>query len=245
MPLSPSQIRELHDVRVGHARIELDVLRLRVRLLRRYDPNQPRVPAGSPEGGRWTDGGGGQPREDYAQLRPRRVPGLRVINGRGHQLTAGQETRLVAAEAEARSLTREVQRRDPDWRPPAAVYSDPEGLIRANQLTAQQARLRLQELGASEPRQRSFQAEMIRDGREIGIRHQRASPRTRTVSDAEFNHLIESFSLRAELTNSPSRYGGSWFQRPDGSIFGLRRSDQSGITLDIIRNDHPVITTGY
>ncbi|ODS02534.1 hypothetical protein AUC71_14695 [Methyloceanibacter marginalis] len=27
--------------------------------VKRYDPNQPRVPAGNPEGGQWTDGGGG------------------------------------------------------------------------------------------------------------------------------------------------------------------------------------------
>jgi len=24
-----------------------------------FDPNQPRVPAGNPDGGQWTDGGGG------------------------------------------------------------------------------------------------------------------------------------------------------------------------------------------
>jgi hypothetical protein len=26
---------------------------------RKFDPSQPRVPAGSPDGGQWTDGGGG------------------------------------------------------------------------------------------------------------------------------------------------------------------------------------------
>jgi len=31
----------------------------RASLARKYDPNQPRVPAGSPDGGQWTDGGGG------------------------------------------------------------------------------------------------------------------------------------------------------------------------------------------
>ncbi len=29
------------------------------RALQKYDPNQPRIPAGSPEGGRWTSAGGG------------------------------------------------------------------------------------------------------------------------------------------------------------------------------------------
>lgn len=41
-------------------RMRLSVARLRAELLeRRYNPNQPRVPAGRPGGGRWTDGGGG------------------------------------------------------------------------------------------------------------------------------------------------------------------------------------------
>jgi hypothetical protein len=34
-------------------------LRITEDILRRYHPDQPRVPAGNPDGGQWTDGGGG------------------------------------------------------------------------------------------------------------------------------------------------------------------------------------------
>ena len=41
-------------------RVEKALLDLRDAVERKYgyDPNQPRVPAGNPHGGRWTDGGG-------------------------------------------------------------------------------------------------------------------------------------------------------------------------------------------
>jgi hypothetical protein len=41
-------------------RMELAYIELQRALRRKYDPNQPRVPAGNPDGGRWTSEGGGQ-----------------------------------------------------------------------------------------------------------------------------------------------------------------------------------------
>lgn len=43
------------------AEIKLDILHLR-RLLKAYNPNQPRVPAGNPDGGQWSGGGGARTR---------------------------------------------------------------------------------------------------------------------------------------------------------------------------------------
>jgi hypothetical protein len=52
---------ELRSIRCELASIavELAMLRLRVLLRRAFDPDQPRVPAGNPDGGQWTDGLGG------------------------------------------------------------------------------------------------------------------------------------------------------------------------------------------
>lgn len=44
---------------IADLRWDLLVLKTALRLHRRYDPNQPRVPAGSAEGGHWTSGGRG------------------------------------------------------------------------------------------------------------------------------------------------------------------------------------------
>ncbi len=42
---------------IAATRVEVPLLRLQL-AWKRYDPNQPRVPAGSPESGQWTDGTG-------------------------------------------------------------------------------------------------------------------------------------------------------------------------------------------
>jgi MafB19-like deaminase len=43
---------------------------------RRYDPNQPRVPAGNPDGGQWTDAGGSGDVDEFSAARRRRpMPG--------------------------------------------------------------------------------------------------------------------------------------------------------------------------
>jgi hypothetical protein len=52
---------EIQDLRCSLAALafEFALLRLRVLLRRGYDPDQPRVPAGNPDGGQWTEGAGG------------------------------------------------------------------------------------------------------------------------------------------------------------------------------------------
>lgn len=59
----------------------------------KFDPNQPRVPAGSPEGGRWTDGGAGsKPTDRTIQEEHRRDHG------------EGDATKLLAANHDSRTL---------------------------------------------------------------------------------------------------------------------------------------------
>lgn len=50
--------RELETIRLLRERARMDQLMLKYG----YNPNQPRVPAGDPDGGQWTDGGGGEGR---------------------------------------------------------------------------------------------------------------------------------------------------------------------------------------
>lgn len=45
---------------LASVRMQLALLKLQRALRRKYDPNQPRVPAGNPDGGQWTSEGGGQ-----------------------------------------------------------------------------------------------------------------------------------------------------------------------------------------
>jgi hypothetical protein len=142
----------LLKARYAFAVAQLELRRLLILRARKYDPNQPRVRAGNRDGGQWTSGGGGGgPRSEYAQLRPRRLPvGHRIIGGRAHAVTPAQEARLDITSAQARALVREVQRRDPSWKPTPSIYQNVEGQILANQSEAQQATARLRELGLAE-----------------------------------------------------------------------------------------------
>jgi hypothetical protein len=130
----------------------------------RYDPNQPRVPAGHSDGGQWTSKGG----HDGDRTPPEAAPvvsdlgddvfaGARFASRRGHrgpifingrpvQPTPGQATRLAEAEAEAGRDIARVREHDPHWRPTPSHYNTVEGMIRAHRTDALQARERFFEL---------------------------------------------------------------------------------------------------
>lgn len=134
----------------------------------RYDPNQPRVPAGDPDGGQWTSKGGhdagprpadtsypaeavisdlGGDIDAGARYANRRVSrGPVVVNGRPVQLTINQATRLAEAELEARAAIARVREHDPNWRPRPSAYETVEGMIRAYQAEAREANARYIEL---------------------------------------------------------------------------------------------------
>jgi hypothetical protein len=136
---------------------------------RSYDPSQPRVPAGHPDGGQWTSKGGHNagptrvPYADhsneavisdvggelvagaaYASRRARHGPIF--INGRPVEISLGQANRLAQAEAQAREAINRVREHDPNWRPHPSAYGTVEGLISAHRADALQARSKFAEL---------------------------------------------------------------------------------------------------
>jgi len=250
MGLSTSQAWEWRAARHAFARAQIELRHLRLALiLKRFNPSQPRVPAGHPDGGRWTDGGtsggGGRPRATFVSARPRRGGGTRNIGGRDYATTPAQEVRLDVSAARARALMREVQRHDPHWRPTPSIYEGVEGAILANEAQALQAAARLRELQRQEPVRGPMEEIFQPNGQHVGIRQGRASGDTRTVSSSEFGDLLEALTPGARVIQSPVGYHGVWYQRPDGSVFGVRRSEGNGITIDVIQHDHPIITNGY
>jgi hypothetical protein len=218
-------------------------------ILKRLNPGQVRLPAGSSGGGRWTSGGGGSGGGAAIQpvsSRPRAGSGAtRVIRGRVHEVTPSQEARLDVSAAQARAAIREVQRHDPTWRPRPSIYEGVEGEIVANQSDALQAAARLRELGAGEPVARLPETTLMPNGQFIGRRHERASGNARTVSPSEFRDLLEAISPGATLVRSPSNYEGHWYQGTNGFIFGIRRSVDHGMTFDVIDHNHPALRNGF
>jgi hypothetical protein len=117
-----------------------------------FDPNQPRVPAGSGRtSGEWTDGGGGGGGSQVAQNVPRGGEGRNRENL--EEPTPAQAARLVAAQSHAREVIRRVREIDSAWGPTPSLV-DPnsvEGQISAAEAEGEQAEVRLLELARLPP----------------------------------------------------------------------------------------------
>lgn len=111
-----------------------------MRLKAGFRPDQPRAPAGNPDGGRWTD-----EFVLFVGRRARGSPPVRVGN-RWLAATPAQEARLAVSHGEMRAALRAVRKVDPKWRPVPQIYESVEGEIAANEAIALQAHFRLFEL---------------------------------------------------------------------------------------------------
>jgi hypothetical protein len=134
--------------------------------LKKYSPDQPRVPAGNSDGGQWTSDGGNGPAVDsrvvsdvtpdntwipgaqYAQNTRRGGGGSILINGEWLDPTPAQAARLTVAEAQAEDALARVRNFDPYWQPTPGLYATVEGKITDLEAKAQEARARLAELAS-------------------------------------------------------------------------------------------------
>jgi hypothetical protein len=109
-----------------------------------FDPNEPRVPAGSGrESGRWTRVGGGGTR--LAQNIP---PEEEIREGENfEEATQAQVLRLTIAQARRDAAVNRVHELDPSWQPTPSLTETIEGEIEAAKAEAREAEARLQELG--------------------------------------------------------------------------------------------------
>jgi hypothetical protein len=238
------ELAELRHELVGF-QLDLAIVKLKRALAQKYRPDQPRVPAGNSDGGQFTNDLGRSRGPSYASLRPRTRGGLtRRIEGRDYSVTHVQALRLELTEAQARSLTREVQRHDRSWRPEPTVYEGVEGRIASNEAAAREATERLRQLGAR-PSVPISQGEALgQGGTQIGWHEPGARGNVRTCTESEFRTLLERVAPGAEEM-PVSRFEGLWFRQPNGSIFGLRFSERYGMTYDVIRNNHPIFDNGF
>jgi hypothetical protein len=126
-----------------------------------FDLNQPRVPAGHPDGGQWTNAGGDSESPTLSDVTPDNdwQPGAQYANsrgrglgpsGRGSEPEPGQAVRLAIAEARANYALARVREVDPNWRPQPGLSNSLEGRIRDYEATAEQAEARLRELARFE-----------------------------------------------------------------------------------------------
>lgn len=125
--------------------VEIQALTLWLEWKAGFRPEQPRVPAGNPDGGQWAGDGSENRPIRVSRRGPRGAGQVRILD-RWQPVTPGQEARLAVSIGRMREALRAVQRRDPNWRPTPQAYETVEGLIRANESVAQEAMLRALQL---------------------------------------------------------------------------------------------------
>lgn len=136
-----------HQTQAGRAALGACAHAPRVaRAQSQFQPGPARVPAGNPDGGQWTDGGGGSASSDFSGASRNRGSATVRIGGRSVPVEPGQAARLAIAQANAQNAIARVRALDPNWRPSPSAYESVEGLIGAYEADAQQAETRLAEL---------------------------------------------------------------------------------------------------
>ena len=249
---------ECELLRLQHAlaRNRFEIALAKFRIKANFNPAQPRVPARKPGGGQWTRPGGSVSSDLSAQRRrppgaPRRV----TINGRQVELNLGQELRYGQAEQRADAAIEQVRQRDPNWKPTLGQHeTSAEGAIRRLEQEAREAEKRFFELMRDSPGQGTTQATggarstadiLAPDGRPIGTRFRGADDRTRTVAPAEFYDAFARLRSGASPADPPETYQGLGYGRLDGTTIGLRLDERNGLTMDVLKSDHPLIPRGF
>lgn len=119
--------------------LRVAALKFALQLRAGYRPEQPRVPRGHPDAGRWTHMPG------YAQVLPvsRRVRsgGQISVAGKWLPITPAQQTRLEISKVAMNSAVARTRKIDPSWRPRPQAYESVEGYIQANESTRLEAEL--------------------------------------------------------------------------------------------------------
>jgi hypothetical protein len=130
-----------------------------------FNPNEPRVPAGNPDGGQWTDNAAvalNDPETLSDAPDPTAMPWARSAQGRSRrggydEGTPAQEARLEIARARWQETASVVQRIDPTWQPRQSLIANPptpEGEIAKYESETKEAEDRIAEVtgvGATPP----------------------------------------------------------------------------------------------
>ena len=131
--------------------------------VQKYNPDQPRVPAGNPHGGEWTSEGASGASNNSRVISDATpdnawIPGARYAGGieegegenrvRGQPLeaTPAQQARLAVAEGFWRDAISRVQALNPNWKPTPGIYETVEGQIADLEAQTREAQNRLSEL---------------------------------------------------------------------------------------------------
>jgi filamentous hemagglutinin len=83
------------------------------------------------------------------------------------------------------------------------------------------------------------------NGEPVGYVYPGSGSRTRTVAPEQFEPLRSELMDGAVPKEAPKGYQGTWYQRSDGAVFGIRTSKKNGTTIDVIKSNDPALESGF
>ncbi|WP_081771952.1 two-partner secretion domain-containing protein [Paraburkholderia nodosa] len=86
---------------------------------------------------------------------------------------------------------------------------------------------------------------LLPNGEPVGFVKPGAGQNIQTVTSAQFAQIESQLMQGATPVATPSGYNGTWYQMPDGSVFGIRTSQSSGTTIDVIKSNNPSLPSGF
>ncbi|CAB3857225.1 hypothetical protein LMG26841_02269 [Achromobacter dolens] len=86
---------------------------------------------------------------------------------------------------------------------------------------------------------------LMPNGIPVGNVHPGAGPRIRTVTPEQFGALQAQLMSGASPVPTPPGYAGTWYQRADGTVFGIRNSVKSGATIDVVKSNNLSLPPGF
>lgn len=248
------------------AQLRAEILGLRVELAfrkfvllhRKYAPSQPRIPAGQPGGGRWTDGVGwsdGLVRvAQNGPVRPTQAMFRTSVYAQSPVGTPGQVSQWVVTRMQADSAVMSVRRIEPNWQPeyPRSVAETIEGEIAAEGRRYEAAMMRLNYLETRNPRReisgggQSEPPETLREYlKRVSWRDKSTNdPRILTVGRETWLEIGVQLLDGSAPTNYNPRYEFPQFMRRGGAVIGVRYSVKNDMTFEFLRGDEIVMLEG-
>lgn len=86
---------------------------------------------------------------------------------------------------------------------------------------------------------------LMPNGIPVGNVHPEAGPGISTVTPEQFGELQSKLMNGATPVPTPPGYAGAWYQRADGTVFGIRNSAGSGTTIDVVKSNNLSLPSGF
>jgi filamentous hemagglutinin len=86
---------------------------------------------------------------------------------------------------------------------------------------------------------------LLPDGQPVGFVMPGAGQNIQTVNPTQFAEIEAQLMDGATPVTAPASYSGTYYQRSDGTVFGIRTSIKSGTTIDVITSNTPSLPSGF